>query len=146
MKVTNTSITMPNKKTYKAGETTCNGKPAKVEVAFWKVGLKAAGQKPDKIYTSDFNKIRFLEDYEAFTLAFLPKGAKVSAPSTAPNLGELGAADGSGAVTSTSGAPSGATTPPSTTPTSAVTPTQPPSTTAPAKDATTGTTTATTKP
>jgi hypothetical protein len=145
MKVTNTSITMPNKKTYKAGQTTCNGKPAKVEVAFWKVGLKASGEKPDKIYTSDFNKIRFLENYEAFTLTFLPKGGKPTAPSTAPNLVELGAADGGGTVTSTSGAPSGATTPPTTTPTSAVTPTQPPSTTAPAKDATTGTT-ATTKP
>lgn len=96
MKATDSSITMPNKKIYKEGKTTCSGKPAEVSVAFWKVGLKAAKRKPDKVYTGDISSIRFRENYEAFTLAFLPKGSIAAAPSTAPNLLELGAKDGGG--------------------------------------------------
>jgi hypothetical protein len=144
MKVTDSSIRMPNKKIYQAGKTTCNGKPASVSVAFWKVGLKAAGKKPDKIYTSGFPKIRFLENYEAFTLAFLPKGAKASAPSSAPNLLQLGAADGSGTGGVT---PSTAVTPTSqpATSSSEVTPTTP-TTKAKGSTPTTSATTGTTKP
>ncbi|MDQ6696075.1 MAG: hypothetical protein M3Z46_01285, partial [Actinomycetota bacterium] len=96
LSTTDTSIRMPDKKIYQEGKTNCNGKPGVVSVAFWKVGLKAAKEKPDKVYTSDFSKVRFLENYEAFTLAFLPEGQTAKAPSTAPNLIELGAKDGSG--------------------------------------------------
>jgi hypothetical protein len=137
MKVTDTSIRMPNKKVYEEGKTACNGKPAEVSVAFWKVGLKASKEKPDKVYTGDFSNIRFRENYEAFTLAFLPKGTTAKAPSTAPNLVELGAKDGSGTAgvtpstqassgssASTTQAPSSV--PPTTAPTTATTKTTKP--------------------
>ncbi len=151
MKVTDTSIRMPNKKIYKEGKTSCNGKPGEVRVAFWKVGLKASGEKPDKIYTTELSNARFLGNYEAFTLSFLPKGATASAPSAAPNLLELGAADGggTGGVTPSSQVNSGSQPSSSSPPPNSVTPTQPPSTDAPAKDGSTGTSsskTGTTKP
>jgi hypothetical protein len=153
MKVTDSSIRMPNKKIYQEGKTTCNGKPGEVTVSFWKSGLKAAGKKPDKVFTSGFSGIRFRENYEAFTLAFLPKGSKASAPSSAPNLLQLGAADGSGTAgvsPSTSVTPNSEVTPSTSTPTTTKSSTPksstPKSSTPKSSTPTTAATTGTTKP
>ncbi len=135
--VTDSEIRMPDEKIYREGETTCHGKPGQVVLAFWKAALKAKGKKPDKVYTGDFSKVRFTGDFAAYTLAFLPKGERPAAPSSAPNLRELGAQDGGPGVTPSTSAGSGSSVPPSSPPTSAVTPTAPS-----AKDGSTGTTSA----
>ncbi len=82
-------------KVYKAGETTCAGKPTDLVLAYWKDGATAAGSKPDKIYTSDFPSVRFTKDLTAYTLALVPKGDRdIPAPSSAAEIETLGACDG----------------------------------------------------
>lgn len=92
MKASTSRIQLPaakpfDKRTYKAGETTCGGKPATVQVVHWKSALSAAnGAKPAKTFTSDPGKVRFTEDLGAYTLAFVAKGTEVPPP---PASGEI---------------------------------------------------------
>ncbi|QXC61435.1 hypothetical protein KSP35_00855 [Aquihabitans sp. G128] len=93
--VTDDGFTTQDGKVYKEGETTCGGKPGEVVVAYWKQAVGSATAKPTKIYTSDFGKIRFTENYAAYTLAFEPKGTKdIPPPSSSEQIKELGACDG----------------------------------------------------
>ncbi|HWJ98691.1 MAG TPA: hypothetical protein VNQ33_11070 [Acidimicrobiales bacterium] len=102
LKVTDTGFELPDgmtmkdgSTTVKEGETTCAGKPGELVMAHWKDAATAAGTKPDKIYRKDFGSIRFTEDLGAFTLAFVPKGSTdIEAPSSAAEIGTLGACDG----------------------------------------------------
>ncbi|MBV9950890.1 MAG: hypothetical protein JO291_02985 [Acidimicrobiia bacterium] len=92
LKVSDSSIKLPaadpfNGRLYKEGETTCGGKPAKVEVVHWKSAIAAStGAKPDKVYTSGFGGIRLSEDLGAFTFAFVPAGTKIPPP---PEAGQI---------------------------------------------------------
>ena len=96
-------------KVYKAGETTCGGKPTELVVAHWKDATTAASNKPDKIFRSDFASIRFTENYGAYTLALIPKGTTaIAAPSSSAEIETLGAADG-GTPGDTSPTPEGTT-------------------------------------
>ncbi len=93
--VTNSGLKLQDGKVYKAGETTCGGKPAELVMAHWKSALTAATKKPDQIITKDFGKVRFTENYGAYTLAFVAKGSTdIPAPSTASQVETLGACDG----------------------------------------------------
>ena len=77
LEVTDTAFKIPGTdEVFKAGETTCAGKPTELVVAYWKRAVGAAGTKPDKIYTKDFAKIRFTQDLSAYSLALVPKGTK----------------------------------------------------------------------
>ena len=132
LKVTNSEIKLPSAapfkgRTYKEGSTTCNGKPATIQVYHWKSAVNSAtGIKADKVFTKDFSKIRFTEDLGAFTFAFVPAGTKVPPPPEASEILSKATIDQSPtptqADTSTS-APTatGATTPASTPATSAAT-------------------------
>jgi hypothetical protein len=92
MKVTNSEIELPSAEPYKGrlykeGATTCGGKPATVKIVHWKNALQAAnGAKPTQTFTKDFGKIQFSEDLGAYTIAFVPAGAKVPPP---PGAGEI---------------------------------------------------------
>jgi hypothetical protein len=96
LKVTNDGFKDPaTDKVYKAGETTCGGKPTELVMAFWKNGETAASTKPDKFFTKDFNNVNYTDNLSAYTLALVVKGDRnVPAPSSAANIAQLGAADG----------------------------------------------------
>jgi len=90
-------------RTYKVGSTTCNGKPAKVEMVKWTSAVGAAtGAKPSKTYTSNFGKVHFAEDLAAYTIAFVPAGTKVPPPPGAGDILNLSQADASPAPSSSS--------------------------------------------
>lgn len=86
LQVNNSEIKLPaaspfGGRTYKEGETKCDGKPAEITVTHWKSALDAAqGKKPDQVMTKDFANIRFTEDLGAYTIAFAAKGTKIPYP------------------------------------------------------------------
>lgn len=116
--VTDDGFKTPDGKVYKAGETKCEGKDTELVMAHWKVASTAAKNKPDKIIEGDFDKVRFTENYGAYTLALVPKGDRdIPAPSSAADIEQLGAADGgtsSGQAPQSPDATVGVTAPPST--------------------------------
>lgn len=101
LELSDKSITIPGDKTYTEGKDKCGDKDGIVQVAYWESATAAAsGEKPSQIITEDFGDIRFRKDAEAYTIAFLPAGADIPAPSTAANLEALGAVDSGAAPTS----------------------------------------------
>jgi hypothetical protein len=112
-KLSNTKISLPDGTVMEEGKDKCDGKAAIVEVAYWADAADAAaGKKPTTIFTDDFDKIRFKQDRSAFTIAFLPEGKKIPAPTSIPtldNLTDLGtatsSAPGTSGDTTTSSAP-----------------------------------------
>jgi hypothetical protein len=81
----NDKIELPTGVTLQNGAD-CNGKEAKLEVARFRA------DQPDtepEIITSDFNKIRFREDREAFTIALIPEGDPIPRPESIPTLDAL---------------------------------------------------------
>ena len=94
MEVTDTAIKMPDGKVYKEGETTCDGKPGEVQLAVWEQAVKAPSSEPDRVVTSDIGDVNFDQNYMAMTLAFVPKGGTIKAPSTSGELKTLGECDG----------------------------------------------------
>jgi hypothetical protein len=102
LEVTDTSIVLPDGTTFTEGSDTCEDQEAQVVVARWDSADKAAeGDKPSQIYTDDFDNIRFRNDREAYTIAFLPVGDDVPAPDSTGTLDQL---------TDVVGAPGGSTT------------------------------------
>ncbi|HEY7071980.1 MAG TPA: hypothetical protein VH479_17775 [Acidimicrobiales bacterium] len=90
-----------NDKTWKEGKDQCDGKDAELVVAQWK-DVENPDSKPALI-RRDFNDIRFRENGEGYTIAFVPEGTTdIPKPPSAANLAELGAADSN---TATTGAP-----------------------------------------
>lgn len=94
MQVTDDAIKMPNGKVYKEGVTECDGKPGQVQLAVWESALKAPTTKPDRVVTTDIGGVRFDRNFMALTLAFVPEGGEIQAPSTSSQLKTLGACDG----------------------------------------------------
>jgi hypothetical protein len=96
LKVTDDGFKDPaTKKVYKAGETTCGGKPTELVMAYWKDAQTASSTKPDKIITSGFSGTYFTKGLSAYTLALVPKGTRdIPAPSSAAQAAQLGQADG----------------------------------------------------
>ncbi len=83
------SLSVPGGKTYTEGKDTCDGIDGDpiVQVAIWKSYTDAvAGNDPDQVVTKDFSKIRFEENGEAFTVAFLPEGADIPPPDSASKV------------------------------------------------------------
>jgi hypothetical protein len=98
MKLTTSEVKMPKGKDLKTSATKCAGKPATVRVAVWENADTSSTAKP-KIYTSDFDKIRFDRDRMAMTIAFAPEGATIPPPPTVKELDQL--SDVPGASTTT---------------------------------------------
>jgi hypothetical protein len=138
--LSNDKLTM-NDKTWEEGKDQCDGKDGELVVAQWK-DVQDPDSKP-AIILRDFNDIRFRQDGEGYTIAFVPEGTTdIPKPPSAANLAELGAADAGTSNTTGSTAPgdTGTTAPvdPNATPTTAATdpnataPADPTATTAPA--------------
>ncbi len=99
VKVTDSSIELPpgdpyDGRTYEDGETTCDGKAARVVAAEWDDALTADDTPPDDVRTSGISGEHFDGNGAAYTIAFLPEDADIPAPLTASQIEELGAADG----------------------------------------------------
>jgi hypothetical protein len=138
--LSNDKLTM-NDKTWEEGKDQCDGKDGELVVAQWK-DVQDPDSKP-AIILRDFNDIRFRQNGEGYTIAFVPEGTTdIPKPPSAANLAELGAADAGTSNTTGSTAPgdTGTTAPvdPNATPTTAATdpnataPADPTATTAPA--------------
>jgi hypothetical protein len=135
IKLTDTQLTVGDQ-TWKEGDQKCDGKAAELVVAQWK-HVESTTEKP-AIIRRDFTDIRFREDGEGYTIAFVPEGSTdIPKPESAANLAQLGAADSGAAATSVPGgdqttttAPGAATTAPGDT-TATTAPADPNATTAP---------------
>jgi hypothetical protein len=80
------------------GETECDGEPGEIVVAQW-LDVQNTDDPPALI-TENFDDIRFREDGEGYTIAFVPEGQTedIPKPESAANLADLGAQD-AGAAT-----------------------------------------------
>lgn len=87
---------------YQDGETTCGDEKGRVVLAAWDDSRKTEGE-PDSLITSDIAGVQFDNDFQAFTLAFLPDGEDVPPPPSAATI-EQGATVDGGAVPEGSGA------------------------------------------
>jgi peptidylprolyl isomerase len=82
----------------------CGGEPGTVQVATWDDAT--AGGEPDDVRAGT-DGLRFREDGEAYTIAFVPEGAEIPVPPTAGQLAELGASDGGGTTGTSAGGGTG---------------------------------------
>jgi hypothetical protein len=78
--MTNDTLTLPSGTTFTEGTTKCEGgKDGQLQVAEWnQVENAAKGDKPNQIFTDNFDKIR-LNQNQAFTIAFMPAGSTIPA-------------------------------------------------------------------
>lgn len=84
--VTDDGFQTPDGKVYKAGETTCAGKPTELTMAHWKDPMGSANPEPDQIIRSGFSKVQFKADLQAYSLALLPKGEVPALPAGVSQL------------------------------------------------------------
>jgi hypothetical protein len=97
IELTDTKLTIGDE-SWEEGEDECDGEAAELIVAQWK-DVQSTDQNPALI-RRDFDDIRFREDGEGYTIAFVPEGTTdIPKPESAAQLAELGAAD---AATATS--------------------------------------------
>jgi hypothetical protein len=89
VKITNTELKLPDKKgDWKNGDTCGDpktGKKGKLQVEVW---LNRTDTSP-KIYTSNFNQIRFEKDQTLMTIAFVPDGVTPPRPTSEGTLDKL---------------------------------------------------------
>ena len=101
IKLSDSKLTM-NDKTWEEGKDQCDGKDGELVVAQWK-DVQDPDTKP-AIILRDFDDIRFRENGEGYTIAFVPEGTTdIPKPPSAANLAELGAADAGGSTTTAPG-------------------------------------------
>jgi hypothetical protein len=122
--LTDTELTMGDQ-TWKEGDQKCGDEDGELVVAQWK-DVESTDSEPALI-RRDFDSIRFREDGEGYTIAFVPEGTTdIPKPESAAQLQTLGAADDPTATTSTSAgatdtrAPGATTTVPTTAPATTV--------------------------
>jgi len=121
--LTDTELTMGDQ-TWKEGDQKCGDEDGELVVAQWK-DVESTDTEPALI-RRDFDSIRFREDGEGYTIAFVSEGTTdIPKPESAAQLQTLGAADDPTATTSTSGAtdttaPGATTTVPTTAPATTV--------------------------
>lgn len=85
MSVSDSEITFPDGTKWKEGEKQCGEGDDAVEgeiiLARWNNAQDAAdGERPSEIITEDFGNVRFRNDREYYTLAFLPAGQQEDIP------------------------------------------------------------------
>ena len=124
--LTDSELTMGDQ-TWKEGDQKCGDEDGELVVAQWK-DVESTDTEPALI-RRDFDSIRFREDGEGYTIAFVPEGTTdIPKPESAAQLQTLGAADDPTATTSTSAGATDTTAPGATT----TVPTTAPATTVPA--------------
>jgi hypothetical protein len=106
--ITDDSLTYGEDQTWTEGEDKCgegeNAQDAELVVAQWR-DVQAGDTEPALI-TRDLADIRFREDGEGYTIAFVPEGTTdIPKPESSAQLSELGAADLGGGSTTVPGAP-----------------------------------------
>lgn len=112
-----TTTTLPPAKTYTNGQS-CEGGKGIVQTEVW----KSPTAKKGKIYTKNAASIRF-KDGQLFTVAFLPKGAKIPKPPSATKVSDAlisnpgGLAPASTGTTGTTGTATNPSSPATTVPT-----------------------------
>jgi len=79
LEVDDDSLTFPSGEAWAEGEDTCEVEgeqvPGQLVVARWQNAQDAAdGEKPTEVVTEDFGDIRFRNDREYYTIAFVPEG------------------------------------------------------------------------
>jgi hypothetical protein len=119
--LTDTELTMGDK-SWKEGDQKCGDEDAELVVAQWK-DVESTDEKP-AIILRDFDSVRFREDGEGYTIAFVPEDEveNIPKPPSAANLAQLGAADASSTGETTTTAPASTdTTAPASTDTTATT-------------------------
>jgi hypothetical protein len=98
VELSDTKLTIGDQ-SWEEGKDRCDGKDAELVVAQWN-DVENTDEEPALI-RRDFRNIRFTEDGQGFTIAFVPEGTTdIPKPESAANLSTLGAAD-SGTATST---------------------------------------------
>ncbi len=113
--------------TWKEGDQKCGDEDGELVVAQWK-DVENTDEKPALI-RRDFDSIRFRDDGEGYTIAFVPEGTTdIPKPESAAQLQSLGAADDPTATTTPSAGATDTTAPGAST----TAPTTAPPTTAPA--------------
>lgn len=100
MEVSNGEITLPpgedfESRVYKDGETTCDGEEGRVVLAGWEDARDVEGDP--ELITRGISGVHFDNDFQAFTLAFVPEGEDVPPPPSAGTI-EQGATVDGGAV------------------------------------------------
>ncbi|MGH9246394.1 MAG: hypothetical protein ACRD29_19185 [Acidimicrobiales bacterium] len=84
------SITLPDGTTFEEGTDDCDGEAARLVVARWNSAEEAeSGEEPSQIFTDNFRNIRFRNDREAYTIAFLPEDQAIPAPDSMATLDQL---------------------------------------------------------
>lgn len=85
-------IEIPGGATYVEGEDTCEGLDGDpiVQVAFWESAQAGIDGEDPVIVTEGFGDLRFLEDGQAFTIAFVPEGTEIPIPPSTTNLSSVG--------------------------------------------------------
>jgi hypothetical protein len=101
IELSNDTLTIGDE-TWKEGEQTCDGEDAELLVAQWR-NVQTGDGEPALI-RRDFDDIRFREDGEGYTVAFVPEGTTdIPKPESAAQLAELGALDDATATTTPDG-------------------------------------------
>lgn len=91
IEVTDDSITIGDD-TWTVGEDTCGDEDAEIIVAQWKDVQNTEGEPA--LIRRDFDDVRFRDDGEGYTVAFVPEGTTdIPKPQSAAQLAELGAVD-----------------------------------------------------
>jgi hypothetical protein len=98
VQVSNSKVEFPDGTVWDEDETTCtvDGEevPGQIVLARWNNAQDAAdGQRPSEIFTEDFGDVRFRNDREYFTLAFLPEGEIDTVPVRPQVIEDLGSLD-----------------------------------------------------
>src|SRR3954451_2309841 len=107
VQISDTKLTLANGQSFEEGVTKCQGgKDGIVEIAQWSSATDAAaGKQPNAVFTDGFRNIH-IENRQAYTIAFLPRGDQIPIEQTiSSRLDTLGDVDNS-QVSSTTGPPS----------------------------------------
>lgn len=79
VEMSNDTLTFPDGEVWEEGETMCGDQEGRLVVAKWNDARDAESEDPNELITEDFDGIRFRQDLEAYTIAFLPDGEPVPA-------------------------------------------------------------------
>jgi hypothetical protein len=95
LEVDDDSITFPDGETWTEGEKTCtvDGQevPGQLVIARWQDAQDAAdGERPNEVLTEDFGDIRFRNDREYYTIAFVPEDELEDIPVRPDVISDLG--------------------------------------------------------
>jgi hypothetical protein len=95
VQMSDSKVEFPDGETWDEAEDTCtvdgDEVPGQLIVAKWNDAQDAAdGERPNDVFTDDFDSIRFENDREYYTIAFVPEGALEDIPVRPDVISDLG--------------------------------------------------------